>query len=62
MRWTLGFVLLVVLSVIVLAMPARFEGPILLTSVALGAVPAISRPDRPAGEEPPGSPRSRIGR
>ena len=31
MRWTLGFVLLLVLSVIVLAMPARFEGPILVT-------------------------------
>ena len=31
MRWTLGFVLLLVLSVIVLAMPARFEGPILAT-------------------------------
>jgi len=31
MRWTLGFVLLLVLSLIVLAMPARFEGPILVT-------------------------------
>ena len=31
MRWTLGFVLLLVLSVTVLAMPARFEGPILIT-------------------------------
>jgi hypothetical protein len=31
MRWTLGFVVLLVLSVIVLAMPARFEGPILVT-------------------------------
>lgn len=31
MRWTLGFVLLLVLSVIVLAMPARFEGAILVT-------------------------------
>jgi hypothetical protein len=31
MRWTLGFVLLLVLSVAVLAMPARFEGPILVT-------------------------------
>jgi MFS family permease len=31
MRWTLGFVLLLVLSVIVLAMPARFEGPILVS-------------------------------
>ena len=31
MRWTLGFVLLLVLSVTVLAMPARFEGPILVT-------------------------------
>jgi hypothetical protein len=48
MRWTLGFVLLLVLSVIVLAMPARFEGPILVTitqrhgvtmSDVVGAVP-----------------------
>jgi len=31
MRWTLGFVLLLVLSLIVLAMPARFEGPILVS-------------------------------
>jgi hypothetical protein len=31
MRWTLGFLLLLVLSLIVLAMPARFEGPILVT-------------------------------
>jgi len=31
MRWTLGFVLLLVLSVIVLTMPVRFEGPILVT-------------------------------
>jgi len=31
MRWTLSFVLLLVLSLIVLAMPARFEGPILVT-------------------------------
>jgi hypothetical protein len=31
MRWTLGFVVLLVLSLIVLAMPARFEGPILVT-------------------------------
>jgi hypothetical protein len=31
MRWTLGFVLLLVLSLIVLAMPARLEGPILVT-------------------------------
>jgi hypothetical protein len=31
MRWTLGFILLLVLSLIVLAMPARFEGPILVT-------------------------------
>jgi hypothetical protein len=29
MRWTLGFVLLLVLSLIVLATPARFEGPVL---------------------------------
>jgi hypothetical protein len=135
MRWTLGFVLLLVLSVTVLAMPARFEGPILvtitqrhgltmsdvvgfvplavgwsvwvagvwrrrrrveaaisaspraatvsafvggvgvglviatartsswwlvlgaalLTSVALGAVPIVSRRDQPTGEQPPGS-------
>jgi hypothetical protein len=31
MRWTLGFVLLLVLSLIVLAMPARFQGPIVVT-------------------------------
>ena len=31
MRWTLGFVLLLVLSLIVLAVPARFEGPILVS-------------------------------
>ena len=73
MRWTLGFVLLLVLSVIVLAMPARLEGPILVTitqshgvtlsdavgfvplSVALGAVPIVSRRDQPASEEPLGS-------
>jgi hypothetical protein len=30
MRWTLGFVLLLLLSLIVLAMPVRFEGPILV--------------------------------
>jgi hypothetical protein len=29
MRWTLSFVLLLVLSLIVLATPARFEGPVL---------------------------------
>jgi ABC-type thiamin/hydroxymethylpyrimidine transport system permease subunit len=29
MRWTVGFVVLLVLSLVVLAWPARFEGPIL---------------------------------
>jgi len=31
MRWTFGFVLLLALSLVVLAMPARFEGPVLVT-------------------------------
>jgi hypothetical protein len=35
MRLMLGFVLLLVLSLIVLAMPARSEGPILLTITAI---------------------------